>query len=481
MNIKKELTNGIIINAIGKYSNIIIQFIVLGILSRILNPDEFGIVALINVFLLFFTMLVDMGIGPAVIQNKSLNKIQLNGIFSFTIVLSLILSIGFSLLAKPISSFYGDGKLVNVCVLMSLSLFISGLNMVPQAILLKEKRFVEINVAQVISSIVSGIIGITLAFNHFSYYAIIYSSIARSLTTLLIIYSRTKLRVTKNIKKADLISIYAFSKNQFLFNFINYFSRNLDNILIGKFMSVRALAYYDKAYTLTLYPNQLLTSVITPVIQPVMSEYETQHDVIKRTYLSLAKVLAFIGMPLTAFLFFSSEEIIYLLFGSQWTGSVPIFQVLSLSIWIQMILSSTGAIFQSSNRTDLLLLSGVLSSILNVSSIVVGAWTGKIEYLAAMLVFSFLVNFIQANYLLMIKVFRSKQIEFYKILVDPFKIFVSILVALSLFDYLFANTPFFISLIFKGTISLLLFLIGMKLTGNEKMFHDIFRKKKGEI
>ncbi|GAB1800838.1 lipopolysaccharide biosynthesis protein [Priestia megaterium] len=480
MNIKNELRNGILISAIGKYSNIIIQFFVLGILSRLLTPDEFGIVAIINVFLIFFTMLVDMGIGPAIIQNKSLNQKQLNGIFTFTILLSLFLSICFALLAKPIATFYNNVHLINVCIIMSFSLLTSGLNMVPQSVLLKQKRFFEVNAAQVISSIVSGIVGITLALNHFSYYAIVYSSIVRNLTMLIILYSQTNLKITKNIKKDDLSSIYAFSKNQFLFNFVNYFSRNLDSILIGKFISVRALAYYDKAYMLTLYPNQLLTSVITPVVQPILSEYEKQHKVIKQTYLSLTKILAFIGMPLTVFLFFTSKEIIYLLFGSQWTGSIPIFQILSLSIWIQMILSSTGSIFQSANRTDLLLLSGVLSALLNVSSIIVGAWTGSIKYLASILVLSFLVNFIQTNYLLMIKIFQDKQREFYKNLVDPLKISVLMLVVLAITNYFLGEASFLIQLTVKIIISLIIFILGMKFTGNYKIFHFILRNRKGE-
>ncbi|MED4047508.1 lipopolysaccharide biosynthesis protein [Priestia megaterium] len=480
MNIKNELRNGILISAVGKYSNIIIQFVVLAILSRLLTPNEFGIVAIINVFLMFFTMLVDMGIGPAIIQNKSLNEKQLNGIFTFTILLSVVLSTCFALLARPIATFYNNQHLVNVCIIMSFALLTSGLNMVPQSVLLKQKRFFEINAGQVISNIVSGIVGITLALNHFSYYAIVYSSIFRNLTMLIIFYFKTNLKMTKSIKKEDLSSIYAFSKNQFLFNFINYFSRNLDSMLIGKFISVKALAYYDKAYMLTLYPNQLLTSVITPVVQPILSEYEKQNKIIKQTYLSLTKILAFIGMPLTVFLFFTSTEIIYLLFGSQWTASVPIFQILSLSIWIQMILSSTGSIFQSSNRTDLLLMSGVLSALLNISSIIVGVWTGKVEYLASMLVLSFLVNFIQANYLLMNKVFQEKQIEFYKNLVDPFKISILMLVALLITNYFFGDFSFLVQLTIKIIVSLIIFILGIRLTDNLKLFYYIFKSKKGE-
>jgi len=145
-----------------------------------------------------------------------------------------------------------------------------------------------------------------------------------------------------------------------------------------------------------------------------------------------------------------------------------------------MILSSTGSIFQSSNRTDLLLMSGVLSALLNISSIIVGVWTGKVEYLASMLVLSFLVNFIQANYLLMNKVFQEKQIEFYKNLVDPFKISILMLVALLITNYFFGDFSFLVQLTIKIIVSLIIFILGIRLTDNLKLFYYIFKSKKGE-
>ncbi|PGR27214.1 flippase [Priestia megaterium] len=481
MNLYTELKNGIIIIAIGKYSNLIIQFIILGILSRILTPNDFGIVAIINVFLVFFSMLIDLGIGPAIIQNKTLTEQQINRIFTFTVLLSILLSVLFGTIARPIALFYDNKDLVEVFILMSLALFTSGINMVPQSILLKKKKFIGVNIAQVLSNVIYGVVGTILAFNGFSYFAIVIATIVKNLVLFLIIFKQANIKLAKSIKLSDLKVIYSFSKNQFLFNLINYFSRNLDNILIGKFISAKDLAYYDKAYTLSLYPNQILTNVITPVIQPIMSEYESQTNIIKETYLLVAKILAFVGMPLTVFLFMTSKEVIYIMFGFQWTGSIATFQILSLSIWIQMILSSTGSIFQSTNRTDLLLLSGILSSVLNISSIIVGIWTGRIEYVAVVLVISFSINFIQANYLLMRKVFQTKQSEFYKVLIDPIIISIIVFVPLIIINMFLGQYSLAILIITKSIISLVMFLVGIKVTGNMNLIFKIIRVRKGNI
>lgn len=478
MSLNKELKNGFLISALGKYSNYIVQFGVLAVLSRILTPREYGVVSIITVFLIFFQMIIDMGIGPAIIQNKTLTDQQVNGIFSFTILLSLLLSVIFAFLSKPIAIFYDNTQLVGVCLFMSIALLTSGLNMVPQSIILKRKKFLEINIAQVGSSLISGIVGIILALNHFSYYALVISTIVKNSTMLVFIYRHTNLKITRKIRRKDLKAIYSFSKNQFLFNFINYFSRNLDKLLIGKFMTLKDLSYYDRAYMLSLYPNQILTNVITPVIQPIMSEYENQKDIIKKAYLTIAKFLAFIGMPLSVFIFFSADELIQILFGSQWLGSVVTFQILSLSIWVQMILSSTGSIFQSANRTDLLLLSGILSTVLNIISILIGIWIGKIEIIALLLVIAFSFNFLQCNYLLMIKVFKSKLLDFYKILLNPLIISLMISIPLMYVDYILRDLPFLILLIIKTIVSIIVYILGLILTGNINLLHNILKIRK---
>ncbi len=126
-----DLKKGILISAIGRYSYFLIQFIILAVLSRLLTPEEFGVVSIINVFLIFFNMLVDMGIGPALIQNKTLNKKQIDGVYSFTIILSIVIAIIFAFMSKPIANFYDNPKLIGVSLAMSIALLTTGMNMVP--------------------------------------------------------------------------------------------------------------------------------------------------------------------------------------------------------------------------------------------------------------------------------------------------------------------------------------------------------------
>lgn len=475
MGLANDFKKGIFFSALGKYSNVVIQLIVNAILSRILTPADYGIVAVVNVFLIFFQMLADFGIGPAIIQNKKLDQKDIESIFAFSIYLAFFLGIVFMFLGYPISAFYQDDVYVPIAVILGVCVVFYALLVVPQSLLLRDKKFFNVNITTILANLLSGGISIVLAFAGFSYYSLIIGNIVKAFVMFLVFFVQSKLKFHYKTNKTSLMKIYSFSKNQFAFNFINYFSRNLDKMLIGRYMSASGVAYYDKAYQVSLYPNQILTNVITPVIQPIMSEFETDTERIKNVYLRITQVLGTLGIPLSVFLFFNSSEVIQFLFGDQWGGSVPTFQILSVSIWVQMISSSTGAIFQSANRTDLLLLSGVLSAILNISSIMFGVYLGRIEYVALMIVFSFGVNFLMNNYLLLYRLFDSSYVEYFKVLIKPAVMgVIQLVVFFWLPDLTFS---LFINLVIKGLIFVLLFGIGLLVTGQMKLLKEVISKQ----
>ncbi|OFL66855.1 lipopolysaccharide biosynthesis protein [Facklamia sp. HMSC062C11] len=468
------LRQGIIYNTIGRYSNLAISIFVQVFLARLLSPAEFGIVAIVNVFLVFFQMLADFGIGPALIQRKDIDRVEINHIFSFSVYFSVILALIFITLSVPISNFYRNPELKSAMPLMSIVLLFNSLLMVPQNLLLKDKQFKFVNLTQILGSIVNGLVSIILALLGFSYIAIIIGSIARGFTQLAIFVFRTRLKFSIKFSIKPLNKIFSFAKNQLLFNIVNYFSRNLDNLLIGRYMSPDQLGFYDKAYQLTLYPNTIFTGVITSAIQPVFSDYQEDLSKIMNGYLSISRILANFSIPLTIFVHFAGKDIILLLYGDQWVNSVIVFQILSISIWIQMLQASTGAFFQSANRTDLLLLSGVLSTTFNVISIVIGVYLGSIIWIAFMVVISFSFNFIQTNYLLMNKAFNNSLINFFIILIKP--IIVGVITLLSFVLLPNYNFTPFINLFIEGLIFMASLCIGLILTNQLKDALNLVKK-----
>lgn len=469
-----DFRTGMLFSAMGKYSNVIIQLGVNAVLSRLLTPADYGVVSIVQIFIEFFNLLADMGFGPAIIQNKKLTDHDVQVIFRFSIGFASLLAVIFMFLGFPVSIFYDNTVYIPIFVILGLSVFFFALLVVPKAVIQKRKDFKAVNTILIFTGIIKGIISIILAFFGFKYYAIIIGSLVQAIMNFLFYYSKTKISPKVAFSYEPIKKIWAFSRNQFGFNFINYFSRNFDSILIGRVFTEGALGYYNKSYQLSLYPNTILAGVITPVIQPIMSEYENRKDVIKDTYLKITRILANLGVPISVFCYFASREIILFIFGGQWENSVLSFQILAVSIWIQMIASSSGAFYQSTNRTDLLLFSGIQSMILNVASIALGVYLGSIETVAAMVVVSFSINFLVNNYLLMYKIFDSGFLELLKELVKPLIIGLLQVVAFLVLPEL----PFsiFINLMIKGIIFVITFFIGLLLTGQWKEMLRVIKK-----
>lgn len=418
--IRKSLGSGIFYTALAKYSGIFITIFIGAVLARLLTPEEFGIVALVTVFVSFFNLLSDFGLGPAVVQNQSLKIEDVHSIFSFSILLGFLLSGLFFFAAPFVADFYNEPELINVSRLLSLAILFHSLQIVPKALFQKALKFKQIGLITLSVQFFSGVIAIILAYREFSYYALVIQSILTGGISLVIFYSIKPVKIAWRIKFASIRKIIRFSSFQFMFNFINYFSRNADNILIGKFLGSAPLGFYDKAYRLMMMPVANLTHVITPVLMPVLSQYQDDKTFVFNSYLKVIRLLATIGFPLSVFLYFAAGDIIHILYGPQWINSIPVFKLLALTVGIQMVLSSSGSIFQTVNRTDLLFISGFLSAITMVGGITYGIFIGKsLEAVGIGLIVAFVINFFQGFFVLIRIALGKSFTSFLKLLVFP--------------------------------------------------------------
>lgn len=435
--IRKSISSGILFTAATRYSGILISVIIGAVLARLITPSEFGIVALVTVFVTFFNLLSDFGIGPAVVQNQSLSNRDTQSIFTFSILIGIILSGSFFFASHIIASFYNEPELITISRLLALSVLFYSLQTVPKALYLKSLKFKQIGIITICIQSFAGVIAIILAFKGFSYYALVIQSILVGGISLVTFYIVAPIKLKLTIRMESVSKIFRFSSFQFMFNFINYFSRNLDNIFIGKYFSPSALGYYDKSYSLMSMPAANLTHVITPVLMPVLSKHQEDKILVYNVYLKVIKILATIGFPLSVYLFFTAAEIINLIYGPQWGESIPVFKILALSVGLQMILSSTGSIFQAVNRTDLMFYGGLLTAIFMVLGICYGVFIGKnLVSVGNGLLTAFSINFFIWMYLVISKALQQPIIQFLKIFFFPLLISCGIAIILLLESYI---------------------------------------------
>lgn len=451
--IKKELASGVFYIAVAKYSGIAVQLAITAILARLLSPTDFGTVAVATVIISFFNILSDIGIGPAIIQNKGLTEDDLSHIFSFTLYTGIILSALFFLCAQPIAHYYENNVLISVCRWLSLPILFYSINIVPLNLQYKHKRFRFVAFSTLGVQIVTGTISMIGAYYGMGLYALVMSQVLSSILLFCIYYFRYSLRFHIWINLQSLKKIMSFSLYQFSFNLVNYFSRNLDKLLIGRFIGMSSLGYYEKSYRLMQMPLQNITFVITPVMQPVFSSL--QHDLsdLARKYIKVLQLLAYISFPLSVFLFFTAEELILLFFGNQWHEAISVFKILALTVSMQILTSTSGAIYQSANATKQLFITGCCGAFFMTTSfmITIFCWH-SIESVAYGFLVAQFANTIQCFFFLF-RTLRYPIIEILKILIRPFMIGTFLFLCLWIENAFISTDKLMISLCLKSSIS----------------------------
>jgi len=453
MSTKKQIISGVFYTAISKYTGIVISLVVTAILARLLTPDDFGVVAIATVIITFFGIFTDVGIGPAIIQNKDLTDKDLSDIFSFTICEGIVLSILFFLSAGLIGSYYNNETLAIICQLLSINIFLSSINIVPNALLYRDKLFKFIAWRSLTIQLLGGAIAVTAALSGAGLFALIINPIFSALFIFIVTYRREPQKVSFTLGISSIKKIFRYSSYQFLFNVINYFSRNLDKLLIGKLMGMGELGYYEKSYRLMMLPLQNITHVISPVMHPIFSEMQDDLQKLAFSYEKVIKLLAFIGFPLSVFLYFTASEITLLLFGEQWVNSIKPFQVLAISVGIQIIMSTSGSIFQAANDTKSLFICGLFSAILTVSSMLIGIFVFEsLEAVAWCICIAFTINFFQCYWMLYSVTFKRNLLFFTKTLIKPITLCIILIITFAISASFLFGLSLIVSACIKGAI-----------------------------
>lgn len=371
-----------LINSAAKYYSVLCSFVLNMILSRILTPSEYGVVSVVTVFTTFFTLFSDLGFGIAYIQRKDATPDDRNNLFSFLVYVGCALFVLFFFFAYFIAWFYNDDIYIPIARLLGLNLLLTAVNVIPNSDLLKQQRFRTVAAVQAVATTVSAIIAVILAFHGFSYYAIVFQSLTNTAITTIIYIILTKPRFVFRIDKKSISKFTSLSVGQLGFNFINYFSRNMDNLLIGRIFGSEQLGYYDKAYKTSTYAISNISSIIGNSIQPVLSKYQDDTEYVYQKFKRSFLFLLLVGLFLSVFLNLSSKEVILVLYGNQWNASIVPFSFLALSLFAQMSLNITGAFYQVLNNTKLLAAGGMISAILLVGGICIGLSHGSITSVA---------------------------------------------------------------------------------------------------
>lgn len=353
-----------------------LQMISTTILARILTPSDFGLVAMVATFTGLVGLFKDMGLSMATVQKAKITQGEVSALFWTNVLLSLAVGAGAALLAPAVSTFYDKPELVAICFATAGALVLDGLGNQHIALIRRQMRFDVLAKIQVAAMICAITASISLALSGAGYWALVALKLTEGATTTILSIAYCPWRPGKPNFGKETLGLLKFGGQFTVFSFVNYFTRNADNFLIGRYLGAAALGLYSKAYALVLLPMQQINGPIAAVAVPALSRLQDDTEALKAYFLRMVQVIAYLSMPPIVLLGILAEETVLLLLGDQWIESAIIFQIFAIAVVAQSIANTNGWLLTALGQTGRLLKLGSVSSTCTVLAFVIGLQWG---------------------------------------------------------------------------------------------------------
>ena len=402
----------------GQVSRLALQIGATAVLARLLTPADHGLLAMVVAITGFIGIFQDMGLSTATIQKDEINHDQVSTIFWLNVVFGVILALFTMLIAPLVVMFYNEPRLLWITIALSSSFVFGGLTSQHQALLGRNMKLGSITIIQLLSTASGYLVGIILACNGWGYWSLVAVQIIIPFSNAVGVWGASGWLPGLPTRGAGTRQMIKFGFNITGFSIVNYFTKHMDNILIGRFCGGTTLGLYSKAYQLMTLPLTNIKVPLTQVALPVLSSLQKDNIKFQKYYQNLILFIAFINMPLTVFLFVCAQNIIGLMLGAQWGGAVIIFKILAFFALIQPITSTTGIVLVSLGKTERYLKWGAFNSVFMILSFIAGLPWGAVGVASAYTVSNYCLLFPLLWYS-----FRGTPIsiiQFLKILIRPF-------------------------------------------------------------
>jgi len=348
------------------------------VLARLLTPADYGLIGMVTVVVNFAQMFKDAGLSMATVQKDKISHEQISTLFWINVLISVVLGVCVLVGSPLVAAFYGKPELTAVTAVLSISFIISGLSIQHAALLRRHMRFGNLAIIHIAAQVITLVVTILLALYGWRYWALIGGSLTSAFAVVTLTFYFCPWLPGRMRKGTGVRDMLKFGGHLTGFNFINYFSRNADNILIGRFIGVDALGLYAKAYQIVYMPLANIRNPVNRVTIPVLSSLKGDPERFRRYYGKIVFILAFFSMPLMAFCVMFPKELILLIFGAQWLSMTDIFRVLAIAGFIQPVTGTRGALLIACGESRMYLLLGAITAVISVTGFCIGVIWGAI-------------------------------------------------------------------------------------------------------
>lgn len=353
-----------------------VQLLGLLILSRLLTPADFGLVAIVFAINNFALLLRDMGTASAIIQRDTLDEQTVATAHWSNCFIGIGLAVILLALSYPMALIFKAPGLAPLVQLSAVSFpFLSG-STVHQALLERGSRFATVARIEIIALLTGFTVAVISAYLGAGAYSLVLQTLIIAVLSAIQFWVTSDAKIKWGWSREHAKGLWGYSGNLFGFNVVNYFSRNADTMIIGRVLGPASLGPYSLAYRVMLFPLQNLTFVATRALFPKMSRHQHSPQELGAMHMRLLSVISFFTAPMMAGLFVLREPFVDVALGKSWEMVAALIMWLAPVGFIQSVVSAGGVVYQALARTDLLFRLGVFSSVLTVTGFVVGVHWG---------------------------------------------------------------------------------------------------------
>lgn len=329
--LKEKGITAFIWDFLGKLGMHASSFIVTIILARLLEPSDFGLIAIIMVIVSLATVFSDIGLGGALIQRRKVLQIHYSSVFFFNILAGLTLTLLTFFSAPWIANFYNNEQLLAVVQVSALLFVISAFHTVQTVILKKELKYELLTKVNLIASIASGIIGVALAFWGAGVWSLVVQLISREIIINIVIWSKTSWIPSIAFSFKALKQLWSYGLNMFLAEMLDTIFEKADYLIIGKLFPAATLGFFHQAKQLNQFVIEYSAGSLMSVLFPVLSKIQNDLAKFQRVVIKSAGIISFVTFLLLGGLYLVADELIVLLLGDKWLPSIFYFKILLLS------------------------------------------------------------------------------------------------------------------------------------------------------
>lgn len=367
-----------------------VQFVVSVILARLLDPETYGTVALVTVFITVLNVFVDSGLGNALIQKKDADDSDFSSVFYFNLVLCLILYGLMFALAPLIAAFYNNGTLKQVVRVLSLTIVISGVKNIQQAYVSRTMQFKRFFFATLAGTVGAAVVGIVVAYHGGGVWALVAQQLFNALTDTIVLWVTVKWRPRKLFSWNKLKALLSFGWKLLAARLLSTVYDNIRQLIIGKMYTSANLAYYNRGQQLpSVFAGNIHTSVDS-VLFPMMSKFQEDIQTVKNMMRRSIKISLYILAPLMVGMASCAEVLISLLLTDKWLPCVPFLRIFCIIYLFYPIHTVNLDAIQALGRSDLILKLDIIKKILGLLLIVISMKYGVMAIAVSTLIGSFI-------------------------------------------------------------------------------------------